>query len=270
MTNYAFDNDLHEIARLALQSKFFHELTEQFLRRSGLASGMRVLELGCGVGGVTRIIADIVGEDGSISVVDANQQRLEYTKQSLSQLQPQLSFVRHDLQSGLPSGEFDAIVGRMILMYLKSPQDLLAEAYSRLSPGGLVVLQEPDHEDYLLSRPHSEVFAKWKARLAYTVGRIDGISENFGKVLPTLVERAGFSIALNEAEYRVDGGTCSDVYEVLGGVLLGMAEKMEQVGIIRSRAEVPHNIAEILRDEAVGNRLAIYSSRLVGVSARKV
>jgi hypothetical protein len=38
-----------EVERLALQNEFYRDATEAVLRCAGLASGMRVLDIGCGV-----------------------------------------------------------------------------------------------------------------------------------------------------------------------------------------------------------------------------
>jgi cyclopropane fatty-acyl-phospholipid synthase-like methyltransferase len=40
----------HERRRLSLQASILNPLTNRFLRQAGLSEGMRVLDLGCGVG----------------------------------------------------------------------------------------------------------------------------------------------------------------------------------------------------------------------------
>ena len=55
---------------LVLQSPFYGDLTERLFRTAGLQPGMRVLEVGCGVGDVSLLAARIVGPGGSVLGVD--------------------------------------------------------------------------------------------------------------------------------------------------------------------------------------------------------
>ena len=51
-----------EARRLEQQAALYKELTEDVLRRAGLCAGMRVLDVGCGVGDVSLLAAELVGE----------------------------------------------------------------------------------------------------------------------------------------------------------------------------------------------------------------
>ena len=51
----------HEHERLLLQGRILRPYTERFLHAAGLAAGMRVLDVGCGLGDVALLAADIVG-----------------------------------------------------------------------------------------------------------------------------------------------------------------------------------------------------------------
>lgn len=52
-------------------------LTDSFLRRAGISAGMRVLELGCGVGDVSFIAAGLVGPHGRVPCLDVDPAALE-------------------------------------------------------------------------------------------------------------------------------------------------------------------------------------------------
>ncbi|HEX3564181.1 MAG TPA: hypothetical protein VHU17_02330, partial [Acidimicrobiales bacterium] len=49
-------------ARLAILGRVLQPTTEAFLSRAGLGAGMRTLDLGCGGGDVTRLMAGVVGD----------------------------------------------------------------------------------------------------------------------------------------------------------------------------------------------------------------
>ena len=61
MTNEAnsyplgYTND--EARRLAMQAVYLEDLTADVLRRAGVGTGMHVLDLGCGVGDVSLLVA---------------------------------------------------------------------------------------------------------------------------------------------------------------------------------------------------------------------
>jgi tRNA A58 N-methylase Trm61 len=63
-TAYVMGHMDREGRPLALQASVINPLTDSFLRRAGISAGMRVLELGCGIGEVSLITARLVGPHG--------------------------------------------------------------------------------------------------------------------------------------------------------------------------------------------------------------
>src|SRR5262245_66474726 len=58
---YALGYSESEFRRLEFQGDLFRDFTEDVLRRAGLAPGMQVFDIGCGVGDVSLLAADRVG-----------------------------------------------------------------------------------------------------------------------------------------------------------------------------------------------------------------
>ena len=54
----------------------------QFLRELKLSLGDKVLDMGCGTGLVTKLIADVVGPDGLVVGVDPDAERIEIAKEN--------------------------------------------------------------------------------------------------------------------------------------------------------------------------------------------
>jgi SAM-dependent methyltransferase len=77
----AFDNDLgaacFEVTRLARQATFVRDLTEDVLRRAGVERGMRVLDLGCGNGDTSLLLAKLVGPSGLVVGVDPSLEAID-------------------------------------------------------------------------------------------------------------------------------------------------------------------------------------------------
>jgi len=51
--DYVMGHSDRERRRLALQAAVLNPLTDSFLRRAGISAGMRILDLGCGIGEVS-------------------------------------------------------------------------------------------------------------------------------------------------------------------------------------------------------------------------
>ena len=63
---YVMGHSDRERRRLALQAAVLNPLTDSFLRRAGISAGMRILDLGCGIGEVSLIAARLVGPHGHV------------------------------------------------------------------------------------------------------------------------------------------------------------------------------------------------------------
>jgi SAM-dependent methyltransferase len=64
-------------ARLSQQDRIFAPHSENLFRQAGIIEGMRVVDVGCGVGDTTRLLARIVGPAGSVIGVDQDAASLE-------------------------------------------------------------------------------------------------------------------------------------------------------------------------------------------------
>ena len=53
--NYVLGDSLHEYERLTLQARILRPYTEKFFRAAGLVPGMRVLDIGSGMGDVALL-----------------------------------------------------------------------------------------------------------------------------------------------------------------------------------------------------------------------
>jgi cyclopropane fatty-acyl-phospholipid synthase-like methyltransferase len=69
-----------EFGRLERQAVYFRDLTEDVLRGAGLAPGMHVLDVGCGVGDVSMLAATMVGAAGSVLGMDRSPESLDVAR----------------------------------------------------------------------------------------------------------------------------------------------------------------------------------------------
>ena len=140
---YAMGHTDRERRRLSLQARFLNPLTQDFFVRAGIRPGMRVLDLGCGVGDVSLVASRLVGPGGSVTGIDMDASAVEVARErAQAEGLSHATFVHSDLLSFTTAAPFDAVVGRLILIHTPDPAAVIRRAVSLLAPGGIVALQE--------------------------------------------------------------------------------------------------------------------------------
>lgn len=171
------------------------EITEQLLRRANLKPGMRILDIGCGSGEITRAIADRVGPTCTVVGLDGSPAALATAVEATDPtLYKNLTYQLCNLSElPLELGTFDAIVGRRVLMYVPDLEKVIPLLLSILRPGGRIALQEHDTTmtpgrvgDWPV---HDQVHA-W---LWESVER-EGANPRLGFTLPSMLSRAGSEV----------------------------------------------------------------------------
>lgn len=140
---YALGSSDHEIERLDRQSASIEAATRLLLRAAGIGPGMRVLDLGTGLGHVAMLVAELVGPEGRVVGLDNSARMLEVAAQR-TRLQPQLRFVQGDVRHWRDEEPFDAVIGRLILFHLPDPVSVLQHHAAALRPGGLLLAMDFD------------------------------------------------------------------------------------------------------------------------------
>jgi ubiquinone/menaquinone biosynthesis C-methylase UbiE len=74
---YALGYSTAEFRRLEQQAAFYRDLTEDLLWRAGIGTGMRVLDIGCGVGDVSLLAGSLVGPRGFVLGIDRSEDALQ-------------------------------------------------------------------------------------------------------------------------------------------------------------------------------------------------
>lgn len=134
-----------ESGRLEQQAAFLNELTADVLNRAGLRPGMKVLDVGCGVGDVSFLAARIVGATGSVVGIDRDHESLERARLRASAAQlSNVEFRREELPQISGDEQFDALVGRLVMIYFPDAAAALRQLLNHVTAGGIVAFHEPD------------------------------------------------------------------------------------------------------------------------------
>lgn len=137
-----------EQARLGLLEQVTDRSTVVQLDAIGVSEGWRCLDVGAGGGSVTRLLAERVGDAGSVLSLDLDTRLLEPLAG------PRVEVRRHDLLADpLPDAAFDLVHARNLLMHLPSRLAALRRLLAAVRPGGWLALSEPDFNVVAISPP---------------------------------------------------------------------------------------------------------------------
>ena len=123
---------------------------------------MKVLDIGSGAGDVSLILAELVGPEGKVIGVDGNAEILETARVRAKEAGfANVEFLAGDARMLELGGDFDALVGRLVLMYMADPAAALKQLIQRLRPEGIVAFEETDFTIYRSSsRPDTPLMNK--------------------------------------------------------------------------------------------------------------
>ena len=143
--SYVLGHSAEELQRLSLQARLLDPITKRLLVAAGVASGMRVLDVGSGSGDVTFLAAGLVGPAGHVVGVDrARSAVAQATQRAKASSIANVSFVEGDPSEMLFDQLFDAVIGRYVLMYQPDPSATLRSLTNPLKSGGLIAFHELD------------------------------------------------------------------------------------------------------------------------------
>jgi len=145
---YALGFDSGESARLTRQSEELRPEAEALLTRIGLRPGQAAMDLGCGPAGILELLAAAVAPAGRVVGLDANPAHIEMAEAGARESGlAGVELIAGDARrTGLPSGSFDLVHARTLLVTVPNPAEVLAEMVRLTKPGGWVASQEPDCE----------------------------------------------------------------------------------------------------------------------------
>ena len=191
-SHYVHGTDPEEQHRLARLNDL---LNRGSIRELALRPGERVLDLGCGLGQLTRSMAEAVGPQGRVVGIDRSPEQLREARKLAHEMGPdaRIEFREGDvLDLALPEpewGAFDVAHTRFVLEHVPRPLDVVRSMVRAVRPGGRIVLEDEDHE-ILRLWPAPEGFERvWNAYIESYVR--NGNDPRIGRKLTTLLHQAG-------------------------------------------------------------------------------
>jgi SAM-dependent methyltransferase len=249
--------------RLNILHALYGPGTRRVLLGAGIRPGMRAADLGCGVGTVTALLAELVGPHGEVVGVDASAAQLAQARQRLGPAAASVRFVEASATAtGLPPGSFDLVYCRFLLIHLPEPERALAEMYALLRPGGLLVCEDGDLTS-AGSEPPSALgaFSDLWGRL----GPRRGVDYTLGRRLFQMAQAAGFPEP--EVTFNQPAVARGEAKRFLEPSVAEAGPAFIDAGLITA-AELERTLVEMRRLSADGAVLAVMP-RMAQVWARK-
>jgi SAM-dependent methyltransferase len=176
--------------RLRILHALYGPGSRRVLLDAGLRPGMRVADLGCGVGLVTALLAELVGPGGQVVGLDASAAQLARARQRRPAGGAAVRFVEASAtDTGLLPASFDLVYCRFLLLHLPEPERALHEMRRLLKPNGILVCEDGDLTSAGSEPPSAlDAFADLWGRL----GPARGVDYTLGRRLYHMVQAAGF------------------------------------------------------------------------------
>jgi SAM-dependent methyltransferase len=254
-----------ELARLEVQGSALNPATRMIFAAAGIRPGMRVLDLGCGVGDAAFVVADLVGPDGHVVAVDRWPEALARARVRAEQAGlTHVQFVAGDIHDPAPGGPYDAIVGRLVLMHVPDPVTVLRRQATVLRAGGLVVPIENDIET-TRSLPPTPLVTQALAWIAETFAK-SGIA-SMGPALWAVLRDAGLhplGMIGVQPHFGPDDPAAIALAE---GVLRAAAPLIERTGAATAAEMGVETFGQRLKDELQRNSAVLAPGILLGAWA---
>ena len=158
-------------------------------------------------------------------------------------------------------------MGRLILLYLPEPAELLQRLLGLVRPGGLVVFQEMDMRTGR-STPDCPLFARAGDWLCTTFERA-GVDTHMGSHLYSTFRRAGLPEPELLSGACVGGGEHTELYELLTETLRSLLPLTVKLGVATPQELQLDSLAQRLRAEVVASGGVIHMPSYIGAWAHK-
>jgi SAM-dependent methyltransferase len=266
---YVLQHEREELERLELQARSLEAATRLHLRIAGIEPGMRVLDLGTGVGDVAFLISEAVGSEGHVVGIDRSPVALAYAEERRrARGTPNVRFVEGDVRTWRDEDPFDAVVGRLILFHVpRHAAAVVRHHAAALRPEGIALMMDFDIGATRAEPPIALVDeGRDRVMAAFRAGGADPV---MGTRLERVLVEAGLVDVRSvgcQAYLDAEGGMGPRLFAAVTRTLLPV---MERAGIATAEEVGIDTFEERLADAQRAAEAIILPPTLVGATGRR-
>lgn len=258
-----------ETRRLIRQGNFQRLFTQRFLQQAGLEPGMRVLDVGSGAGDVALVAGELVGPNGSVFGTDVNPAVLAVARErALAAGFSWVAFAEGDCVELSKQGGFDAVIGRLVLIYQPDPAAALRTLSQSLRPGGIMAFQELNFApESIVGHPPTPLWTQFWIWFTEAF-RLAGIDVYAGYNLFRHFQAAGLPVPQMELAAGIGGGPDWAGYEYAAETLRSVVPLLLKFGLATAEEVDIDTFGARLRAETLASGGVVKVPDLVGAWVR--
>ena len=200
-------------------AQLFDPTTFSHLESLGVSLGSHCWEVGAGGDSVVKWLAERAGATGLVVATDIDTKLLNAINS------PRFQVIQHDVQTDdPPSGPFDLVHARLVLVHLNDPLRAINSMVSVLRPGGWILIEDADPMLQPLACLDEGIQAGVlanKIRDGFrTLLQDRGADLGFGRKLPGILRHVGMTDVAADAFFPVSMPGCN-VVELTTMAMLG-------------------------------------------------
>ena len=177
-------------ARLNVLSEVLRPYTGSMLVQQGVTAGTSLLDVGCGGGNVVEMVAEMVGDNGTVTGIDFDETILELDRRDAAGKRnvTYRALNAYDIDY---KDAFDVAYARFLLSHLKAPIDVLRKMKESVEPEGKIIIEDVQFNGHFCY-PANGAFDEY-VRLYTLAAMHNGADANIGPTLPKLFDEAGIA-----------------------------------------------------------------------------
>lgn len=268
---YPLGHSAAELRRLDMQAELLDPTTRRLFEEAGVQPGMHVLDVGCGPGAVSTLVADMVGPSGRVTGLDANPAVLDVARDRAAAAGlGNVSFVQGDLAE--PScydklDTVDAVVGRFVLWVVPDPVQVVRMLAERVRPQGVLAFHDVAFLPPAAVPDSPTLHAMWGWIVA-VLRRLYG-DYRVGMRLHPVFRDAGLPEPAMRMDAYMGGGPHWTGYTVMADLVRSMLPRIVEFGVATPEQVDIDTLGDRLRAETVAQGGSVASWSFVTAWCRK-
>lgn len=189
MSEYVLQRGDAGADRLRLLARTVGRTTRHLLNEIGIQPGWQCLDVGCGIGEVTRDLARRAAPGGAAVGIEIDADFVQRAEQAARTEGVNASFRQGSAYELQETARYDLAYARFLLSHLGQPEKALNEMVQAVRPGGVVVVEDLDFPGHF-SHPECPALQRYMDIYEAAV-RHKGGNPRLGRQLPHLFQTAG-------------------------------------------------------------------------------